>query len=296
MASTNPTIVNCAVTGGADTTKLSPHVPVTPREIADEAIAAARAGAAIVHIHVRDLTSGLGSMDLAAYREVVARIRDSGVDVILNLTTGPGARFHPSAADPRMADERSSISTPERRVAHVLELAPEICSLDIATFNMGNSAMINVPAHLIEMARLVQEAGVLPELEVFDLGHVRLARHLIEHGHIRGAPLFQLCLGVPWGAPADAQTMLAMRNMLPADARWAAFGISRDEFPCVALAVAMGGHVRVGLEDNLYLRHGLLARSNSELVDRAVKIVDLVGGRVATVEEARTLLGLARPD
>lgn len=286
------TIVNCAVTGAGDTAKQSPHVPVTPRQIADDCIAAARAGAAVVHIHVRDPATGRASMDTVLYREVVDRIRDSGVDVIINLTTGPGARFHPSDEDPQRAGPGSTIAAPETRVQHILELRPEMCSLDVATFNMGANAMVNVPAHLSRMASLVQEAGVLPELEVFDLGHVRLARHMIDEGQIGGTVLFQLCLGVPWGAPADAATMLAMRQALPAQAQWAAFGIGRTSFPCVALAAAMGGHVRVGLEDNLYLSRGELAPGNASLVQRAVTIVEAIGGTVASASEARALLGL----
>lgn len=289
------TIVNCAVTGAGDTSRQSPHVPVTPRQIADECIAAAQAGAAVVHIHVRDPETGRASMDLAHYREVVDRIRDSGVDVIINLTTGPGARFHPSAEDPRQAGPGSTITSPEARVRHVLELRPEMCSLDVATFNMGANAMVNVPAHLAQMAKLVQAAGVLPELEVFDLGHIRLARHMIDEGQITGTLLFQLCLGVPWGAPADAATMLAMRHALPPDAQWAAFGIGRASFPSVALSAAMGGHVRVGLEDNLYLRHRELAPGNASLVERAVTIIEAIGGKVASVAEARTMLQLGVP-
>jgi len=287
------TIVNCAVTGAGNTTAQSPHVPVTPRQIADECVAAAHAGAAVVHIHVRDPHTGRPSMELALYREVVERIRDSGVDMIVNLTTGPGARFHPSAEDPRQAGPGSTITSPEERVRHVLELRPEMCSLDVATFNMGANAMVNVPAHLARMASLVQAAGVLPELEVFDLGHIRLARHMIDEGQITGTLLFQLCLGVPWGAPADAPTMLAMRNALPHEAHWAAFGIGRTSFPAVALAAAMGGNVRVGLEDNLYLRRRELAPGNASLVARAVTIVEAIGGKVATPAEARVLLGLA---
>lgn len=285
-------IITCAVTGGADTTRLSPHVPVTPRQIADEAIRAARAGAAIVHVHVRDPITGLGSMDLGCYRETVHRIRDSGVDVLINLTTGPGARFFPSAENPRVGDTSSSLSSPEQRVAHVLELKPEVCSLDVGTFNMGDNAMINVPLHLSRMAQLVQREGVQPELEVFDLGHIRLARHLLSQGYITGTPLFQLCLGVPWGAPADAQTMLAMRDYLPPGSSWSAFGISRDEFPCVALGAVLGGHVRVGLEDNLYIARGRLASGNAELVHQAVRIVEAIGGRIAGAEDARKVLGL----
>lgn len=291
MANTS-TIINCAVTGGGDTTRLSPHVPVTPKQIADESIAAARAGAAVVHLHVRDPDSGRPSMDVALYRDAVARIRDSGIDVIINLTTGPGARFHPSDDDPRRAGPGSTITSPEARVAHVLEIKPEICSLDVATFNMGANAMVNVPAHLARMAALVQSVGALPELEVFDLGHIRLARHMIDEGQITGTILFQLCLGVPWGAPMDAETMLVMRNALPKGSQWAAFGIGRGEFPSVALAAAMGGHVRVGLEDNLYLRHRELAPGNASLVERARTIVESIGGRVASVAEARAMLNL----
>ncbi len=289
------TIINCAVTGGGDTTKLSPHVPVTPKQIADECIAAARAGAAVVHVHVRDPETGAPSMDVAHYRETVARIRDSGVDVIINLTTGPGARFSPSDDNPRHAGPGSTITTPESRVQHVLELKPEICSLDVATLNFGSNAMVNVPAHLARMAALAEAAGVKLELEVFELGHIRLARHMLEQRQITGVPMFQLCLGVPWGAPADAETMLAMRNALPAGSVWAAFGISRSEFPMVALAVAMGGHVRVGLEDNLYLGHRQLAPGNASLVARAATLIETMGGNVATVADARRQLGLATP-
>jgi len=287
------TIINCAVTGGGDTARQSPHVPVTPAQIAAECIAAAKAGAAVVHVHVRDPATGRASMEIAHYRETVQRIRDSGVDVIINLTTGVGARFAPSDEDPKRAAAGSTITTPEERVQHVLELRPEMCSLDVATFNMGSNAMVNVPKHLERMAALVQSAGALPELEVFDLGHIRLARHMIDQGQIKGTILFQLCLGVPWGAPADARTMLAMRDALPPNAHWAAFGISRMEFPCVALAAAMGGHVRVGLEDNLYLRKGELAPGNASLVARAASIIDAIGRSVATPAQARAILGLS---
>jgi uncharacterized protein (DUF849 family) len=267
-------------------------VPVTPRQIADECMAAAGAGAAIAHIHVRDPQTGKPSMKLQYYRETVERIRDSGCDIIINLTTGPGARYTPGAEDPLQGGPGSTLAHPEARVRHVLELRPEICSLDVATLNFGNNAMINIPAHLAEMASLVQEAGVKPELEVFDLGHIRLARDMLEKQQIRGTPLFQICLGIPWGAPADAETMLAMRNALPAGSLWAAFGIARDEFASVALATAMGGHTRVGLEDNLYIAHRQLATSNAVLVERAVNIIELMGGSVASAAQARDILGL----
>lgn len=289
------TIINCAITGGGDSVKQNPAVPVTPEQIANESIAAARAGAGIVHLHVRDPATGKASMELSLYREVVERIRDSGVDVIINLTTGAGARFFPSADNPQHAGPGSTITTPEFRVQHVTALKPEICSLDVATLNLGPNAMVNVPAHIAKMAALVQAEGVMPELEVFELGHIRLARHMLDKGEITGTPLFQLCLGVPWGAPADAETMLAMRNALPPGSHWAAFGIGKSQFPCVALAAAMGGHVRVGLEDNLYLGHRELAPGNASLVERAVKIIESIGGATATPAEARAILGLPLP-
>jgi uncharacterized protein (DUF849 family) len=291
---TNKTIISCALTGSDDTPRLNPAVPVTPRQIADEAIAACEAGASIAHIHVRDPVTGAPSTALSLYGEVVSRIRDSGCPILINLTTGPGARFVPSDEDPNRGSDLSTMMTPEARVRHVLELRPEICTLDIATMNFGNRAFVNVPDHLIKMASLIEEAGVKPELEVFDLGHVRLARHLIEtHGILR-EPLFQLCLGVPWGAASDTESLLQMKRYLPENARWSAFGISRAQFPIVAQSVILGGHVRVGLEDNLYLAKGTLAPSNAALVKRAVSIVESIGAEVATPDETRSLLGLAR--
>ena len=289
---TSKTIISCALTGSDDTPRLNPAVPVTPRQIADEAIAACEAGASIAHIHVRDPKTGVPSTELSLYREVVSRIRESGCPILINLTTGPGARFVPSDEDPNRGSELSTMMTPEARVQHVLELRPEICTLDIATMNFGNRAFVNVPDHLVKMATLVEEAGVKPELEVFDLGHVRLARHLIETQGIFQAPLFQLCLGVPWGASADTESLLQMKRYLPEGARWSAFGISRAQFPIVAQSVILGGHVRVGLEDNLYLAKGELAPGNAALVKRAVNIIKSIGGDVATPDEARSILGL----
>lgn len=288
----SPTIITCAVTGAGDTTRINPAVPVTPAQIAAECLAARAAGAAIVHIHVRDPATGGQSMALAHYSEVVHRIRDSGSDVILNLTTGPGCRYTPGLDNPRMATPDSTITTPLARVEHVLALRPELCSLDVATMNFGNHAFVNIPRDLITMAGLVREAGVKPELEVFDLGHVRLAVELLGRGHLDSPALFQLCLGVPWGADATTQAMLAMRAGLPADCQWAAFGIGARQFPMVAQAAILGGHVRVGLEDNLYLGRGELAPANAALVERAAQIVRNLGGEVATPAQARALIGL----
>jgi uncharacterized protein (DUF849 family) len=287
-----PVIITCAVTGGADSTKQSPHVPVTPEQIANEAIAAAKAGATIVHIHVRDPKTGKGSMENAHYREVVKRIRDSKVEVLINLTTGPGAAYTPSPEDPRRATEGSTLSPPERRVQHILELRPDVCSLDIATMNFGEYVFMNTPAHLRRMAEMINESGVKPELEVFDVGQVRLAVDLIQKGVLKSPPLFQLCLGIAWGAPATTEAMTLMRNMLPKDAVWAAFGISRAEFHMAAQAVILGGHVRVGLEDNLYLAQGKLSPGNAPLVERAVQIIRALGEEPATVPQAREILGL----
>lgn len=281
------TIVSCAVTGGADSAHVSRAVPRSPVEIAAEVLAARAAGAAIAHIHVRDPETGKPSRELAYYREVVERIRDAGSDVVINLTTGPGARFAPATNAPL-----AGFVPPAERVAHVLELRPEICSLDVATMNFGDWAMVNVPAQLREMAGLIRAAGVKPELEVFDLGHVRLAARMIEENLFAPQPLLQLCLGIAWGAPATAEGMIAMKSLLPPGAQWSAFGISRSQFPMVAQSVILGGHVRVGLEDNLYLARGVLAPGNASLVERAVRIVEELGGSVATPAEARRILGL----
>jgi uncharacterized protein (DUF849 family) len=287
-----PVIITCAVTGGAASTKASPYVPVTPEQIANECIAAAEAGAAVTHIHVRDPKTGAGSMEFAYYREVVERIRDSGTNVLINLTTGPGAMFVPSPEDPRRAGSGSSVALPEARVAHIPLLKPDICTLDVATHNHSEHVFMNIPDHLRRMAKVINDAGIKPEIEVFDSGQVRLACDLIEKGHLKTPAMFQLCLGIAWTAPATTEAMLMMRNMLPPGSVWAAFGISRWQFPMVAQAVILGGHVRVGLEDNLYLERGKLSPGNAPLVERAVRIIESIGEKPATVEEARQILGL----
>ena len=287
-----PVILTCALTGGADSAHLNPAVPVTPEQIANEGIAAAKAGATIVHIHVRDPKTGKASLELAHYREVVERIRASKVDVLINLTTGPGARFTPTDAEPMGFGPGTTMKSPEFRVQHVQELQPDICSLDIATMNFGEYAFVNTPPHLRTMAELIRKTRAKPEIEVFDLGHVRLAAELVSKGLFADPPLFQLCLGVPWGAPATTEGMLAMKSLLPANALWAAFGISRFQFPMVAQAVILGGHARVGLEDNLYIDRGKLAPGNAALVERAVDIIKSLGEHPATTDEARKILGI----
>jgi uncharacterized protein (DUF849 family) len=286
-------MICCAVTGSADTPRKNPAVPVTPEAIARSAVDAAKAGAAIVHIHVRDPATGKPSMDLALYREVVARIRDSGVDVIINLTTGAGGRFAPGAGDPRQPGPGTTLSQPAERVRHIRALKPDICSLDMGSMNMGEMIFANTPAHLAEMAAAALGAGVVPELEVFEAGHVLLAKSMLEKKQLLPPALFQICLGVSWGQPATTDAMSYMRRLLPEGAIWFAFGVGPQQFPMVAQAVLLGGNARVGLEDNLDLARGQLAPSNAALVERAVQITRLLGEEVASAAEARQLIGLS---
>jgi uncharacterized protein (DUF849 family) len=287
-------IISCAVTGSADSPGKNPAVPVTPEQIAKSSIDAAKAGAAVVHIHVRNPQTTKPSMDGALYREVVERIRASGTDVLINLTTGPGARFEHDPQDPTKASPASTLRGPEDRVRHVVELRPDICSLDMGSLNMGSRVFINTPAHLQTMAVAIRDVGVMPELEVFETGHLLLAKRMIETGHIKPPGMFQLCLGISWGQPATPEAMTYMRNLLPPGSPWFAFGISLYQFPMVAQAVLLGGHVRVGLEDNLYLEKGKLAPSNAALVEKAAHIIEVLGDQVASPAEAREILGLPR--
>ncbi|MBV8876632.1 MAG: 3-keto-5-aminohexanoate cleavage protein, partial [Gammaproteobacteria bacterium] len=274
-----------------DTVARSDKVPVTPAAIAAACVEAARAGAAIAHEHVRDPRTGQGSRELALYREVIERVRDSGTDVILNLTTGMGGDYVPDESDPARAGPGSDLVPPAVRLAHIEALLPELCSLDCGTMNFGTSVFMNTPAHLEQMAARIRELRVKPELEVFELGHIRFARELMARGLIEPPPLFQLCLGIPWGAPADLRTLMAMHEALPHEALWSAFGIGREQFPMVAQAVLLGGHVRVGLEDNLYLARGQLA-TNAELVARAVELIGRLGRSVVSGARAREILRL----
>ncbi len=287
-------IITCAVTGAGDTTGKSALVPITPAQIATAAIEAAQAGAAVVHVHVRDPETGQGSRDPALFKEAVERIRDSGIDVIINLTAGMGGDWVPDSENPALPGTGTDMVGPEERLLHVVDCMPDICSLDCGTMNFGNGndTYINTAPFLRKMAKTVQALGVKPELEVFDLGQIRLARALIDEGLVDVPPLFQICLGIPWGAGADTETMAAMKQALPNDAIWAGFGISRMQMPMVAQAVLLGGNVRVGLEDNLYLDRGVLA-TNAMLVERAVEIINRLGAKVLSAAEARQKLGLS---
>ncbi|MGV6874957.1 3-keto-5-aminohexanoate cleavage protein [Pseudochelatococcus sp. B33] len=288
-----PTILTCAITGNHTTREHHPGLPVTPKEIADACIDAGKAGAAIAHIHVRDPDTGSPSIALEHYEEVVKRIRDSGSDILINLTTGPGGRYQPSPDDPAKPGPRTMLLKPEKRVEHIVTLKPDICSLDLNTMWFGPTAVINAPSVVREMARLMYEAGVKPELEVFDSGDIALAHDLIADGTLRGPTLFQIVLGVKYGATASPASLMYSKSLLPDDCVWAAFGVGRHSFPMVAQATLLGGHCRVGLEDNVYISKGVLARDNAELVERAVSIIESIGGKVATAAEARAELGLA---
>jgi 3-dehydrocarnitine:acetyl-CoA trimethylamine transferase len=287
-------MISCAVTGSADTPGRNPAVPVTPEQIANSAIDAAKAGAAIVHVHVRNPKTTKPSMDGAHYREVVERIRASGTDVLINLTTGPGARFMHDEQDPSKPSADSTLKSPQDRVRHVVEIKPDICSLDMGSLNMGDRVFINTPKHLQSMAVAIKDAGVMPELEVFETGHLLLAKRFIADGYVKPPGMFQICLGISWGQPATPEAMSYMRNLLPPESPWFAFGISLHQFPMVAQTVLLGGHPRVGLEDNLYLEKGKLAPSNAALVEKAAKIIEILGDFVATPDEARQMLGLSR--
>ena len=288
-------IITCAVTGSGDTVGTHPDIPVTPAQIAGAALEAARAGAAVAHIHVREPGSGAPSRKLEYYREVVERIRAADVDVIINLTTGMGGDLIVDDAHPMTAGPGSDLAPALERLEHIEALLPEMCTLDCGSMNFSDGDYVAVVTanQLRTMAKRVQELGVKPELEVFDTGHVRLANKLVEEGLIDGPPLFQLCLGIPYGAPAEVRTMMAMVDLLPPGALWAGFAISRLELPFVAQALLLGGNVRVGLEDNLYLSRGVFA-SNAQLVGRAVAIVESLGARPLTPAEAREKLGLRK--
>lgn len=288
--------VTCAITGSGSTQDRSPHVPRGPREIAESAIAAARAGAAIVHCHVRDPETGAPARSPALYREVTDRVRDADIDMVLNLTAGMGGDLvfgNPSAPLPLQAG--TDMASAEERLEHIADCLPEICTLDCGTMNFAEAdyVMTNTPGMLRAMGTRMTELGVKPEIEAFDTGHLWLAKQLVSEGVLRSPALVQLCMGVPWGAPDDLNTFMAMVNNVPGDWHWSAFSIGRNEMPFVAAAVLAGGNVRVGLEDNLWLAKGELA-TNEALVARAVTIIEAMGARVIGPAEVRDRLDLQK--
>lgn len=286
-------IVTCALTGAADTPGRSHHVPVTPEQIAEAGISAARAGATIVHVHVREPKTGKGSREVAYYREAVERIRAADVDVIINTTAGMGGDLVVDTQDPTRALKGTDLVNGVERLAHVEELLPDICTLDVGSWNMGegNTVFIGTPDILRDGAKRIQELGVRVELECFEPGHVWFAKKLVEEGLIDSPTMFQLCMGVAYGSPADPLTLVAMVNQLPEGAVWASFALGAMQMPWTVQSMLLGGHVRVGLEDNLYLRRGVKA-TNAQLVEQARTIIEGVGSKVATPDEAREILNL----
>ena len=286
-------IITCAVTGAGDTVDKHPAIPVTPAQIAAAAVEAAHAGATVVHCHVRDPQTGKGSRDPVLYREVMEHIKASGVDVIVNLTAGMGGDLDIGPGEnPTAFGPATDLVGPLTRLVHVEELLPDICTLDCGTLNFGDGDLIYVstPAALRVGARRITELGVKAELEIFDTGHLWFSNQMIKEGLLKD-PLFQLCLGIPWGAPADTTTMKAMVDNLPAGVTWAGFGIGRMQMPMAAQAVLLGGNVRVGLEDNLWLDKGVPA-SNGSLVERVIKLIECMGARPMTPAEGRLKMGL----
>ena len=289
-------VITCAVTGAGDTVGKHPAVPVTPEQIAAAAIDAARAGAAVVHCHVRDPETGKGARDVALYRETVDRIRSSDTDVVINLTAGMGGDLiiGPDDAPTKLGEDTDLVGAMDR-LPHVEELLPEICSLDCGSLNFGDGSLVYVstPDMLRRGAKRIRELGVKPELEIFDTGNLSFALQLLKEDLLESPPLFQLCHGIPWGAPADVGVLKSSVDQLPPDANWTAFALGRYQMAFAAQAVILGGNVRVGLEDNLYLEKGVFA-SNAQLVERARNIIELMGARVLGPEETRMKFGLVK--
>lgn len=287
-------IITCAVTGNLTTPEQTPHLPITPEQIADACLGAADAGAAVVHIHVRDPLTGRPSMLLDHYVDVVQRIRARNPELILNITTGPGGRFVPSANDPKVAAEGTTLMLPEKRVEHIAALRPDICTLDLNTMNSGREVVINTPDNVRRMAKVINDAGVKPEIELFDSGDIALMHDLIADGTLQGPVLCSFVMGVRYGFQPSPETVLYARNLLPPNTEFTAIGIGKAAFTTVAQAYLAGGHVRVGLEDSVYLSRGKLATSNAEMVTKAQRIIEDLGGGIATVAEAREIIGLRR--
>lgn len=285
-------VITCAITGNLTRPEQTPHLPITPKQIANSALEAAEAGAAIAHIHVRDPETGRPSMEIDLYREVLDRIRSKNTDLIINLTTGPGGRFVPSQEDPKVAGPGTTLMVPERRVDHIVALKPDICTLDLNTMNSGGQVVINTPENVRRMARVITEAGVKPEIELFNSGDIALLHDLVADGTLKGPLLTSFVMGVKYGFQPSPETVLYARGLLPADAAFTAIGIGRSAFQMVAQSYLAGGHVRVGLEDAVYIERGVLAPSNAALVEKARRLAEDLGAQIANPTEARRLLGL----
>lgn len=287
-----PTILTCAVTGNISSPDQTPYLPITPEEISASAIEAADAGAAVVHIHVRHPATGQPATDLSLYREVVETLRQERPGLVINLTTGPGARLAINPDAPLQPAKGTTLTVAEERIAHVVALRPDICSLDLNTMNSGDRVLINAPSIIRRMAAGIRAAGVVPEIECFDLGDLVLASDLISEGALEGPGLFSLVCGVSYGMPFSPQVMSLAQSLLPPAAQWTGFGIGRNTFSAVVQSYLLGGHVRTGLEDSIYLSRGELARSNAALVRKAASLIRDLGGEVADTVQARRILGL----
>lgn len=298
MSTKRKVILTCAVTGGNQFNRKHPKFPITPPEVADAAFEAQDAGASAVHLHVRDPRTGNGSRDPALFRELASLVRRRGLKAVLNLTCGGGAEYIPSPENDAIAAPETDVGSVENRTRHIVENRPELCSLDVTTQNQMDGEREIVYLHsqrtLRGMARTFMEAGVKPEIEVFAPGDVLFANQMIAEGLFRGTPFFQIVLGTRWGLPCDVETILYLKRLLPPGALWSAFGLAAMQMPMVAQSVILGGHTRVGLEDNLYLQRGVFA-TNGQLVARAVRIIEDLGASVATPDEARAMLGIDKP-
>jgi uncharacterized protein (DUF849 family) len=289
---TDKVFITCALTGSSPVPKHD-DFPITPKQIAEQGLAAAEAGASILHIHVRDPETGVPSTELAHYREVVRLIRERNTDVIFNVTTGPGCTWKQSEEDPSVCGPGTLMYTAERRLEHILDLKPDMCTLDICTMQLWGGVAINLDPMITRMGHMIQDAGVLPEIECFEAGDFVFADDLIEKGAIPANVPFSFVLGTKYGLPATTEAMTYAKNQIPRGARWTGFGVSRHSFPMAAQAILLGGNIRVGFEDTIYLRRGQKARDNADLVRWGVEIIDKLGHDLATAGEARAMLGLA---
>lgn len=284
--------ITCAVTGNHTTRAQHPRLPVTPSEIAEASLAASEAGAAIVHIHVRDPETGAPSMRVDLYAQVVEQIRRNDPALIINLTTGPGGRYQPSENDPAVAGPRTNLLVPEKRVEHIAALKPDIATLDLNTMVFGREVVINLPENIRRMAKVMREAGARPEFELFDTGDIMLLHDLIADGTIDAAPLCSFVMGIKYGFAPTIEMLLFARSLLPANARWTGFGTGRHAYPLLAQSALSGGNLRVGLEDAVFISKGKLAPSNAALVEKAKRIAEDLGAEIATANEVRSMLDL----
>jgi uncharacterized protein (DUF849 family) len=287
-------ILTCAVTGSQTRQEQNPNLPVTPEQIAQSSLEAAAAGAAAVHLHARDPATGRASMEFAHYKEIVDRIREKNDELIINITTGPGGRFQPGDEDPLKPGPRTNLLPAAQRVAHLAGLRPEVATIDLDTMNFGGEVVINTPGNIRKIAAAIYEAGAIPEIELFDTGDIHIAQDLYADGTFRGTAMASVITGIKYGMPGTPETMMFAKSLLPPQVVWTGFSIGRNAFPVLAQSFLLGGHVRIGMEDTIYIEKGKLTSGNAELCDKARWIVESLGGRLASAQEAREMLGLTR--